>query len=121
MINGVPFRGKADIFTGDKIIDLKTTLSIKSWDERYKRRTTSPYVLDYDVQVFIYCTLFDVDYKNFLFLVIDKTTTDIGIFEVSEEFYMSGKAKTYEAICVYQQFILEDVDLDSYTIRGTLW
>ena len=72
------------------------------------------------MQVFIYCTLFDVDYKNFLFLVIDKTTTDIGIFEVSEEFYMSGKAKTYEAICVYQQFILEDVDLDSYTIRGTL-
>lgn len=120
MIQDIPFRGKADIYQCNNIVDLKTSLSIKSWDKRFKNRSSSPYTFDYDVQAFIYCTLFKVNYRNFLFLVIDKRTTDIGIFDIDEDFYLSGEQKTYEAIQVYKQFILEGVDLDSYTIRGTL-
>lgn len=120
LINKIPFRGKADILNGNEIYDLKTTLSIKSWKKENKKWSTSPYNYDYDVQAFIYCTLFNIDYKNFYFLVIDKITTDIGIFEISEEFYLSGKRKTYSAINVFKEFILEDIDLNSYTIRGIL-
>ena len=61
LINKIPFRGKADIFTGDKIIDLKTSISIKAWDPKNKYRSNSPYSYDYDVQAFIYCTLFNID------------------------------------------------------------
>ena len=82
--------------------------------------TGSPYRLHYDVQVFIYCSVFNINYKNFVFLVIDKGSLDVGIFECSEEFYLSGKQKTYEAIARYKQFFIDDVDIDSYTLRGTL-
>ena len=42
------------------------------------------------------------------------------IFDVTEDFYLSGKQKTYEAIAIYKQFFDEQVDLDSYTLRGQL-
>ena len=51
---------------------------------------------------------------------MDKGSLDIGIFDCSEEFYLSGKQKTYEAIARYKQFFVDEVDIDSYTLRGTL-
>lgn len=120
MIDGVPFRGKADVLCGDRIVDLKTTMDIELWDPKKKYVTGSPYKLNYDVQAFIYSTIFNINYKNFVFLVIDKGSLDIGIFDCSEEFYLSGKQKTYEAIARYKQFFVDGVDIDSYTFRGTL-
>ena len=38
--------------------------------------------------------LFNVNYFDFTFLVLDKSSLDIGVFEVSEEFYLRGKEKT---------------------------
>ena len=120
MIEGIPFRGKADVLCGNRIVDLKTTMDIELWDPKKKYVTGSPYKLNYDVQVFIYSTIFGINYKNFVFLVIDKGSLDIGIIDCSEEFYLSGKQKTYEAIARYKQFFVDNVDIDSYTIRGTL-
>jgi len=120
MINGLPFRGKADVLCNNGIVDLKTSMNIELWDPKKKYVTGSPYNLHYDVQAFIYSSIFNIDYKNFTFLVIDKGSLDIGIFECSEEFYLSGKQKTYEAISRYRQFFIDEVDIDSYTLRGTL-
>ena len=52
--------------------------------------------------------------------MIDKGSLDIGIMNCSEEFYNSGKQKTYEAIARYKQFFIDEADIDSYTLRGTL-
>ena len=119
-IEELPFRAKADVFCGDRIVDLKTSMDIELWDPQKKYVTGSPYRLHYDVQAFIYCTVFNIDFKNFVFLVIDKGSLDVGIFDCSEEFYLSGKQKTYEAIARYKQFFIDEVDIDSYTLRGTL-
>ena len=118
-IEGIPFRGKADILAkGNRIVDLKTTSSIHNFAN--PRSEYSAYAYHYDIQVYIYCQLFKMQAKQFQFLVIDKQSCDIGIFNVGEEFYESGKRKTLEAIERYKMFFLEDVDLDSYTISGTL-
>ncbi len=120
MINGIPFRGKADVWCKDRIVDLKTTMDIQLWEPERKYAIGSPYKLHYDVQVFIYCTIFNISYEKFVFLIIDKGSLDIGIKDCSEEFYNSGKQKTYEAIARYKQFFIDGADIDSYTIRGTL-
>jgi len=119
-INDIPFRGKADVLCNDRIVDLKTTADISLWQPERKYSVGSPYKLHYDVQVFIYCSIFNINYKNFVFLVIDKGSLDIGIMDCSEDFYNSGKQKTYEAIARYKQFFVDDADIDSYTLRGTL-
>ena len=119
-IEGLPFRGKADVLCGERIVDLKTSMNIDLWDPKKRYVTGSPYSLHYDVQAYIYCSIFNINYKNFVFLVIDKGSLDIGIFNCSEEFYQSGKQKTYEAIARYKQFFIDEVDIDSYTLRGTL-
>ena len=120
IINDIPFRGKADVLCGDRIVDLKTTMDISLWQSERKYAIGSPYRLHYDAQVFIYSTIFNVNYKKFVFLVIDKGSLDIGIMNCSEEFYNSGKQKTYEAIARYKQFFVDEADIDSYTLRGTL-
>lgn len=74
----------------------------------------------YDIQVFIYCELFGVSYEDFSFIAVDKGSLDIGIFHVSEEFYLSGKAKTQEGINRYHTFFEMGQDLDNYYIEGTL-
>jgi hypothetical protein len=64
--------------------------------------------------------LFKVSFDKFYFLVIDKGSLDVGIVECSEEFYLSGKQKTYEAIATYRQFFIDGADIDSYTLRTKL-
>ena len=74
MINGLPFRGKADI--------LKSDISQFRWSaEKY----------GYDLQAWMYCKMFNID--KFTFLVIDKGSCDIAIFEASKEFIKKGKEK----------------------------
>lgn len=114
-INGYAFRGKADIITkGGGICDIKTTTDIKAF-----KYSANKY--GYDLQCYIYCQLFDVNYFDFKFLVLDKSSLDIGVFEVSEEFYLRGKEKTELGISRYQEwFENKEADLDNYYITDIL-
>lgn len=113
MIDGYPFRGKADVFGNGKIVDLKTTTDIKAFP--YSARKYG-----YDVQVYVYCSLFNVNYKDFTFAVVDKGSLDIAIYDVSEDFYNEGKRKTQQAIETFETFFINGADLDTYCLRGTL-
>tara|TARA_R110000782_G_scaffold79933_1_gene158475 strand:+ start:2495 stop:3262 length:768 start_codon:yes stop_codon:yes gene_type:complete len=113
LVGGFPFRGKADIKRGGEIIDVKTTTDLKAF-----RYSADKY--GYDLQCYIYCNLFKTSYKDFTFIVLDKASTDIGIYDVSEEFYKRGEAKFNRAISLYREYFVNKQDLDTYTIKGTL-
>ena len=112
-IDMMPFRGKADVLGKQGIVDLKTTTDIRAFPYSAKK-------YGYDIQVYIYCQLFEIPYTEFQFIALDKGTLDIAIYDVSEDFYLEGERKTLEAIDRYKMFFIEDADLDSYTLRGTL-
>ena len=112
-IHGQMWKGKADIVNHDEklIIDLKTTKDINS----FKR---SAYRWNYDSQAYIYRKLFGYD---MLFIVIDKTTKQLGIFDCSPEFYESGKDKVKRAVEAYDLFYKTDgFDPSQYFINLTL-
>ena len=111
MIDGLAFRGKADIIQGDTIIDLKTSQDLNSF--RYSCDKYS-----YDLQAWLYLKLFNKD--KFTFLVIDKASTDIGIFDVSDEFLARGENKFRQAVDNYKYFFQDENDLDQYVMRGIL-
>jgi hypothetical protein len=112
MIQGYPFRGKADVL-GKGITDLKTTSDLKAFP--YSARKYG-----YDVQVYLYSKLFNKPYQEFKFIAIDKGSLDIGIYDASEEFYLQGKSKVTKAIKTFETFFINGVDIDSYCIKGTL-
>jgi len=109
-----PFRAKADILGKDgSIIDLKTTQDVHNF-------LISARKCGYHRQCYIYCTLFKVPPEAFTFLVIDKGSLDIGIFECSQEFYDLGKQETEELIQLYHDTIANpDFDINDYVLRGT--
>jgi len=111
MIDGLAFRGKADIIQGNTIIDLKTTAELNTF-----KYSADKY--GYDLQAWLYLKLFDK--KKFTFLVIDKASTDIGIFETTEEFLARGENKFKQAVDNYKYFFEQDNDLDQYVMRGIL-
>ena len=113
LIDDIPFRGKADVLSNTGIVDLKTTTDIKAFPYSAKK-------YGYDIQVYIYCQLFDIPYDDFKFIALDKGTLDIAIYDVSENFYLDGERKTLEAIDTYRTFFIENADLDSYCLMGTL-
>ena len=51
---------------------------------------------------------------------MDKGSLDIGIWSVSEEFYLSGKAKVRSALDTYEAFFVNGADLNGYTLTGIL-
>ncbi len=112
-IMGLPFRAKADILhKGTRIVDLKTTgndLSKFKYDA---------YNFGYDAQAAIYTHLFGLE--EFTFLVVSKSTYDVGIFTTTPEFIKSGKEKVAKAITVYRDYFIEGKPLSSYVIRGEL-
>lgn len=112
---GYPFRAKADVLGAGRITDIKTCSDIKAFPYSAKK-------YGYDVQCFLYCSLFGIDYQDFKFLVIDKGSLDVGLWEVSEEFYNEGMEKVKYGISVYQDFFTndEEIDLNNYIIKGTL-
>lgn len=114
LINGYPFRGKADILTkGGGICDIKSTTDIKGFHHSANK-------YGYDIQCYIYCQLFGVNYFDFKFLVLDKSSLDIGVFECSEEFYLRGKEKTEIGIKRYEDYFIKNADLDNYYITDIL-
>lgn len=112
VIDGIPFRGKADIVQGTKIIDLKTTADLEGFN-------FAAYRFGYDLQAYLYLQLFP-QAEEFIFVVIDKKTKDIGIFDCSEEFLESGKKKLEQGIENYKFFFEGDVELSQFVRYGTL-
>ena len=112
-IEGNVWKGKADVVNHkeDLVIDLKTTADINKF-------RSSAFRYNYDSQAFIYKELFGYD---FIFMAIDKTTKQIGIFECSEEFLNSGYMKVKNAGKIYELFYKDkDFDPNQYFISETL-
>ena len=112
-IFGNNWKGKADIINHDErlVIDLKTTSDIDKF-----RWSASKF--NYDSQAYIYRLLFDYD---MLFMVIDKETLQIGLFDCSGDFYSSGMDKVRKATDAYDLFYkTDDFDSKQYLITKTL-
>jgi len=113
-VEGLPHRAKADILhRGVAVYDLKTTSDIGGFN--YSARKYG-----YPAQVYIYCTLFGIDYNNFKFIAVDKGSKDIGVFSVSEAFYLEGKRLVENAVRIYTDYFINGEDLDTYIIYGEL-
>ena len=107
------WKGKADIVNHDEklIIDLKTTADIDKF-----QWSASKY--NYDSQAYIYSKLFGYE---MLFIVIDKATHKIGMFDCSPEFYARGEDKVCKASEAYDLFYkTKDFDPKQYFISKTL-
>ena len=110
---GNMWKGKADIVNHDEklVIDLKTTADISKFNW-----SASKY--NYDSQAYIYSKLFGYE---FLFIVIDKTTHQVGIFDCSPQFYERGEDKVRKASEAYDLFYkTKDFDPKQYFISKTL-
>ena len=111
---GNNWKGKADIINHDErlIIDLKTTSDIEKF-----RWSASKY--NYDSQAYIYSKLFHG--YEFLFMVIDKKTHQIGLFDCSPQFYQKGEKKVEAASEQYDLFFKnEEFDPKQYLTTETL-
>lgn len=112
-LEGLTWKGKADVVNhADRlIIDLKTTSDIHGF--RYSAKK-----FNYDSQAYIYSQMFGYD---FLFVVVDKNTHQIGIYECSDEFLTRGANKVAKASQVYSEwFLAEDFDSEQYFIQEEL-
>lgn len=113
-IGGNMWKGKADIVNHDDkmIIDLKTTGNISAF-------RSSAYKYNYDSQAYIYTQLFKG--YDFTFIVIDKTTLQIGLYDCSSSFYQSGQEKVEQANLNYDLFFkLGDTDPNQFLTTETL-
>jgi hypothetical protein len=112
-LEGEMWKGKADIVNHDEklIIDLKTTADITKF-----KYSASKY--NYDSQAYIYSKLFGYE---MLFIVIDKTTHQIGIFDCSPQFYERGADKVQQAAEQYRLFFkTEAFDPQQFFLTKTL-
>jgi len=112
-------RGKADILkAGEYVADLKTTnggvKDITLSNGKIKNEFAfSMENYDYDLQAYLYTQLFDV--PRFIWLVIDKTTTDILIAEASAETLERGKNKFEAALGIYEAVFQDEIiDLSQF-------
>tara|TARA_X000001382_G_scaffold73891_1_gene51616 strand:- start:139 stop:870 length:732 start_codon:yes stop_codon:yes gene_type:complete len=107
------WKGKADIINHDDklVVDIKTTADIQKF-----RWSASKY--NYDSQAYIYSKLFGYE---MIFIVIDKTTHQLGVFDCSTEFYETGKDKVERAEQAYELFFkTKDFNPKQYFISKTL-
>ena len=111
-IKGVMWKGKADIVNQHVLIDLKTTSDINKF--KWSARD-----YNYDSQAYIYEQLFG---KPLIFLVVDKTTQSLGMFEPTVEFIERGERKVEQAIQVYNNFFGDNPpeSIDNYYINQQL-
>jgi hypothetical protein len=110
---GQMWKGKADIVNHNEklIIDLKTTSDLDSFKWNAKK-------YNYDSQAYIYSKLFGYE---FIFIAIDKNTSQIGLFDCSSSFYKTGEEKVEKASEVYDLFYnTEEFDSSQYFINKTL-
>ena len=110
---GNKWKGKADIVNHEEklVIDLKTTADIDKFQYSANK-------YNYDSQAYIYSKLFGYE---MLFIVIDKTTHQIGMFDCSPKFYERGEDKVRRASEAYDLFYkTKDFDPKQYFISKTL-
>ena len=110
---GNKWKGKADIINHYEklVIDLKTTADIDKFQWSASK-------FNYDSQAYIYSKLFGYE---FLFIVIDKNTHQIGMFDCSPQFYERGEDKVRKASEAYDLFYkTKDFDPKQYFISKTL-
>jgi hypothetical protein len=108
------WKGKADVINHDDgtIIDIKTTSNISAF-------RSSAYRYNYDSQAYIYSELFPG--YSFTFLVIDKATLQLGIYDCSDTFLQSGMDKVERANLNYDLFFkLGDNDPSQFLTTETL-
>jgi len=112
-IEGQMWKGKADIINHQErlVVDLKTTSDIQKF-----RWSASKY--NYDSQAYIYSELFGYE---MVFVVIDKNTHQLGLFDCSDEFYAKGKDKVQRAVEAYKLFYKQEgFDPKQYFMNQTL-
>jgi hypothetical protein len=112
-IEGNWWKGKADIVNHEEklVVDLKTTGDLEKFHWSAKK-------YNYDSQAYIYRELFGYD---MLFVAIDKNTSQIGIYDCSDQFYNEGKEKVEKASEIYDLFFKnKDFDPNNYFINRTL-
>lgn len=112
-IYGQTWKGKADILNHDLqlIIDIKTTGDLS-------RFRNSAYKYNYDSQAYIYRKMFGYD---MVFIAIDKSNHQIGVYDCSDNFLISGDDKVKRAIEAYELFYQDDsFDPKQYFINETL-
>tara|TARA_Y100000015_G_scaffold29650_1_gene29029 strand:+ start:185 stop:910 length:726 start_codon:yes stop_codon:yes gene_type:complete len=110
---GNKWKGKADIINHEEklVIDLKTTSDIEKFRWNSKK-------YNYDSQAYIYSKLFGYE---MLFMVIDKVTCQIGLFDCSPQFYEQGEKKVEMASEQYDLFFKnENFDPKQYLKTETL-
>lgn len=112
-IQGMMWKGKADIVTDDAVIDLKTTSDIHKFKWSAK-------AYNYDSQCYIYQQLFG---KPLVFYVIDKGTGVLGIFRPTEDFVRGGEVKVARAIEVCNKYFsaTPSDDISNYYIDEFLY
>jgi hypothetical protein len=112
-IQGMMWKGKADIVTNECVIDLKTTSDIQKFKWNAKK-------YNYDSQCYIYQILFG---KPLVFYVIDKVTGILAIFKPTEEFVKGGELKVARAVDMYQRYFSENPSdsIDNYYIDEFLY
>jgi hypothetical protein len=94
------------------IVDIKTTSDIDKF--RY-----SANAYNYDSQAWIYNQLFGVP---MVFVVIEKGSNRIGIFDCSDEFLDRGREKVKSAVEVWKKFFGPDAteDINQFVTHLTL-
>ena len=112
-IHGKLWKGKADIINHDEklIIDLKTTADISKF-----RYSATKY--NYNSQAYIYQKLFGYE---MIFMVIDKTTKQIGVYDCSDKFLSFGEDKVQKAVEAWDLFYNNpEFKPENYFINQTL-
>lgn len=112
-LEGLEWKGKADIINHNQklVVDLKTSGDISKF--RYSAKK-----YNYDSQAYIYSQLFGYE---MIFIVIDKNTLQLGIFDCSDAFLRSGEDKVLKAIDAYRLFFKsKDFDPEQYFLNQTL-
>ena len=99
--HGIPFRMKADIYRDDLVADIKTTSDSLSWFSNVVDK------YDYDLQAYMYMEAFDKD--EFVWLIIQKATTDVGRATCRrfDETWSKGYEKFEKACEIYNEFFIE--------------
>ena len=110
-ICGEMWKGKADVVNHDDklVIDVKTTSDLNKFHLSAKR-------YNYDSQAFIYKEFFGYD---FVFVVIDKKTLNMGFYDCSSNFYKTGREKVIDAVHAYRMYWKDqqDFDWDNYLLK----
>jgi hypothetical protein len=112
-LEGEWWKCKTDIKNNTQgiIVDLKTSGDITRFEQSARN-------YNYDSQAYIYSSYFKMD---FIFLVIDKKTKKIGIFDCSPQFLERGKFKVEEAAEQYRLYYKDQsFDPKNYFISKTL-